>query len=197
MLRLAVALLAACGPTPPIWPRRFTLVQRRTPDPDAKVDSATTVTYYDADRGANLILITPDSNMSDVVWDLELDDHRSYYFTPTRRSCKPIGFPVGILRTDWLANATTLGPSVINGRDVLGFTKVDFIDYYADAQTCEPVRWYFHTMKARFDSVYWAPGLAVPNASWFTPPEYCAAQTRAGAGAAAAVPAAGVESASS
>mmetsp|Transcript_36701 Transcript_36701/g.117911 ORF Transcript_36701/g.117911 Transcript_36701/m.117911 type:complete len:191 (-) Transcript_36701:2960-3532(-) len=175
---LAVVLLAACGPTPPVWPRRFTLVQRRTPDPDAAVEPATTVTYYDADRGANLIVITPDSNMSDVFWDLELDDHRSYYFTPTRRSCKPMEFPVGILRTDWLANATALGPSVVNGRDVLGFTKVDFIDYYADAQTCEPVRWYFHTMKARFDSIYWAPGLAAPDASWFTPPEYCAGDER-------------------
>ena len=28
-------------------------------------------------------------------------------------------------------------------------------------------------MRARFDSVFWAPGLAVPNASWFAPPRYC------------------------
>lgn len=72
-------------------------------------ENATTVTFYDYPRGANLIHISPDSNNSDVLWDLELDSHQSYYFTPTRKTCFPMQFPVGILRPDWLANATFLG----------------------------------------------------------------------------------------
>ena len=170
----ALLLAAACGPdAPPVWPRRFTLVQRRVPDASASVSLATTVTFYDADRGANLIQITPDANASDVVWDLELDSRLSYYFTPSTGQCKEIAMPVGVLRPTWLSNATFLGRKRVNGRDCLAYTKADFIDYYADATTCEPVSWYFHTMRARFDSVFWAPGLAVPNASWLAPPGYC------------------------
>ena len=33
--------------------------------------------YYDYKAGANLILITPDANISDVLWDLELNDRVS------------------------------------------------------------------------------------------------------------------------
>jgi len=86
---------------------------------------------------------------------------------------------VGILRPDWLANATALGPSVLDGRSVCGWTKVDFIDYFADAETSEPVRWCFHTMNACFDTIYWAPGLEILNSSWFSPPHYCAATEEA------------------
>ena len=50
-----------------------------------------------------------------------------------------MSFPVGILRPGWLSNATFLGRSTRNGRPVLGWTKADFIDYYADPSTCEPV----------------------------------------------------------
>ena len=58
---------------------------------------------------------------------------------PSTNSCTPMSFPVGILRPDWLSNATFLGRSTRNGRPVLGWTKADFIDYYADPSTCEPV----------------------------------------------------------
>lgn len=33
------------------------------------------------------------------------------------------------------------GYSTLRGRKVLGYTKLDFIDYWADAETCAPVRW--------------------------------------------------------
>jgi hypothetical protein len=73
-----------------------------------------------------------------------------------------------------VANATFLGASTFLGRAVVGWTKADFIDYYADAETCEPVSWYFHSMKARFDTLAWVPGRTVPDASYFEPPAYCA-----------------------
>jgi hypothetical protein len=147
------------------------IVQRRIPDDDS--GNSTTVTYYDWVRQANLIVITPDANESDVLWDLELGTHHSYYFTPARQVCQPFQFPVGILEPTWLANATCLGESTVMGRQTVGWTKVDFIDYYADAETGEPVRWYFHGMKARFDTIYYAPGQQVPAASYFEPPAYC------------------------
>eukprot|EP01062_Namystynia_karyoxenos_P075073 TRINITY_DN72232_c0_g1_i1.p1 TRINITY_DN72232_c0_g1~~TRINITY_DN72232_c0_g1_i1.p1 ORF type:complete len:200 (+),score=70.03 TRINITY_DN72232_c0_g1_i1:77-601(+) len=173
MLPVLAALAAACGPQPPVWPARFTVVQRRIPAENSSVALATTVTYYDVLRGANLIQITPDANESDVLWDLELDTGHSFYFTPARRSCKKLDFPVGILRRDWLANATLLGNRTVNGRPCVVWTKADFIDYYADAETCEPVSWYFHAMRARFDTVYYADGAGVPDPTMFTPPPYC------------------------
>ena len=163
---------------PPVWPTTFTLVQRRIPD-DPTAGNATTVTYYDFEHGANLIQITSDDDPAAVLWDLELNSHHSYYFTPSERSCQKMRFPVGILRPDWLANATFLGKSVRNGRPVLGWTKVDFIDYYADAESCEPVSWYFHSMQARFDTIYWGAHVAVADLAMFEPPSYCNATVEA------------------
>lgn len=165
---------ALCGPAaPPIWPARFMIVQRRVPDNATELEPASTVTWYDSVAGANLIQISPDSNTSDVLWDLELNTGKSYYHTPTRKTCMPMRFPVGILRPDWLANATFLGPSQVQGRAVVGWTKVDFIDYFADPVTCEPVSWYFHTMKAAFNTVLYVPHRLVPSTDWFSPPSYC------------------------
>jgi len=42
----------------------------------SSVDLAST-RYYDYKAGANLILITPDANISDVLWDLELNNRVS------------------------------------------------------------------------------------------------------------------------
>jgi len=162
---------------PPTWPAQFVIVQRKIPDDDS--GNATTTTYYDWKRQANLIVITPDSNETDVLWDLELGSHHSFYFFPSRRSCKAMTFPVGMLRPDWLANATCLGPRQLNGRATIAWTKVDFITYYADAVTLEPVSWYFHTMKARFDTIYYAPGQQIEDAAHFLPPEYCSSQAGA------------------
>ena len=138
MLFAAASAAGHCSTdAPPVWPPRFTLVQRRIPD-NLTLGNATTVTYYDWERGANLLVITPDADPSAVLWDLELNDRHSFYFYPNSRACTPMSFPVGILRPDWLSNATALGASTRNGRRVFGWTKADFIDYYADADTCEP-----------------------------------------------------------
>ena len=120
-----------------------------------------------------MIVITTDGEEADELWDLELDSGHSFYFSPHAASCAPMRFDVGILRPDWLSNATSLGARTVNGRECLGWTKADFIDYYADAVTCEPVSWYFHSMKARFDTIFWAPELRVPDDAYFVPPVYC------------------------
>ena len=113
----------------------------------------------------------------DVLHDLELQNE-SYYYYPSRRTCTPQKFRVGVLRRDWLANATYLGRRVVNGRLCLLWTKQDFVDYYADAESCAPVSWYFHNMRTRFDTIYWAPGDAAPKGS-FAPPAYCLGRTSA------------------
>merc|ERR1712232_692300 len=111
------------------------------------------------------------------MWDLELGNRHSYYFHPTVRTCKFIGFPVGILRQDWLANATFMGFSRRAGRTVLGWTKADFIDYYADAEDCTPVSWHFHSMKASFHTIAFYEGEAIPDETFFQPPVYCPNRT--------------------
>ena len=187
--------MLSCSSAPP-WPEQFVLVQRQIPDDNS--GNATTVTYYDWKRQANLIVITPDANETDVLWDLELGTKQSYYFRPAARTCNPMKFPVGIIRPDWLANATCLGKTMVRGRWAIGWTKANFIDYYADVETAEPISWYFHTserlkhaphgpafrsahpsvpisvtaVKARFDTVYWAPGQTAPTGH-FSPPSYC------------------------
>jgi hypothetical protein len=79
VLVLARAALSACPvDRPPTWPRQFVLVQRKIPDAGSASGNATTVTYYDWDAGANLIVITPDADESDVLVDLELTSGHSY-----------------------------------------------------------------------------------------------------------------------
>jgi hypothetical protein len=167
--------ISGCERGPPVWPEQLFLVQHRIPDDDS--GNSTIATYYDWKRQANLIIINPDSNQgnkdADIIWDLELSNHHSYFFNPLKKTCKTMDFPVGILKPNWLVNATCLGEVVMNGRRTIGWTKEDFIDYYADAVTDEPVSWYFHTMKARFDTIFYSPGKQVPSESFFEPPNYC------------------------
>lgn len=159
---------------PPMWPSSMIIVQKQIPDQDSKAGPATTVTYYDAKQGANLIQITPDDPQLPVLWDLELNSHHSYYFEPSQRTCKRIDFPVGILRQDFLKDATTMGESTsANGNGIsCGWTKADFIDYYADKETGEPTSWYFHTMKATFQVLYYEENPTI-DPSLFIPPDYC------------------------
>jgi hypothetical protein len=152
-------------------------VQRCIPDAEgSKADLATTVTYYDSDVGGNLIVITPDNRTKPTLWDLELNSHHSYYYTATPEgngTCKAVDFPVGILRRDWLMNAQPLGKIVLeNDRVVCGWTKADFIDYYADIHTNEPARWYFHTMKATFNVLSYQENPSI-DPVLFRPPSYC------------------------
>lgn len=185
--------------SPPFWPRSMVVTQKRVPDSDSRVGPATTITYYDYERGGNLILVIPDSNderkKKGVLWDLELNSGHSYYFYPSEKSCKAVDMPVGILRPEWLEGATPLGPSwstwrrskndesksktslkegTISSSDrlVCGWTKADFIDYYEDASTGEPDSWYFHNMKATFRVLnYTADAMIEPYL--FVPPDYC------------------------
>lgn len=184
--------------SPPVWPHALVIAQLRVPDSDSKVHPSTTITYYDYEQGGNLIQDYPEAEGKSVLWDLELNNKHSYYFRPLEQSCKPVDMPVGILRPNWLEGATPLGPSwstwrraphdiggtsqqLLNtkrneetDRLVCGWTKLDFIDYYADAETGEPDSWYFHNMKASFRVLNYT---VVPSntidPTLFVPPDYC------------------------
>lgn len=173
---LVAAAVSACGPEPPVWPAKFVLEQRKIPDDDS--GNSSVVTYYDTIKGANLLLIAPDKNRSDVLWDLELNTKHSFYFLPSRRTCKPIDFPVGILDRNWLSNSTYLGirpcPFGSPSSRCAAWTKAKFINYFADADTCEPRAWWFWTMKATFVTVNFTANASAPE-GYFTPPDYCMA----------------------
>lgn len=196
--------------SPPIWPSSFVVKQRRIPDddkPNGNQYYATTITYYDAEAGANLIIITPDNTTLPVLWDLELNSGQSYYFFPALQKCTPVEFPVGILRQNWLDGAepmgefhfTELSDAVSNDNNgggnqeqqgnthddgrhktetanakssSCGWTKADFIDYFADKETGVPTKWYFHTMKATFEVMEYDEN-AIIDSSLFDPPDYC------------------------
>ena len=72
---------------PPTWPSRFTIVQRLVPTSESSMKPATAITYYDRKLGANLIQQTPDNSSEPVLWDLELDTKKSYYFYPKTKKC--------------------------------------------------------------------------------------------------------------
>lgn len=171
---------AACPIEPPVWPQRFKAFQRKIPDDDLNCSRGTcsnVTTYYDWVLQANLIIDSPDTPTDEgTLWDLELGNRHSYYFHPAANKCMFHEFPVGILRPDWLKGASYLGESVIRGRHVHGWTKVDFIDYYNDANDCSPVSWHFHAMKTSFDTLSFYEGDAA-EPDLFKPPAYCPNRT--------------------
>jgi hypothetical protein len=143
-------------------------------DPLCAANCSTTTTYYDSAAGANLLLISPDQEPNNTLWDLELNNRRSFYFHPSAGDCFSEEMSSGILRRDWLVGATALGCSMLNGRAVFGWTKADFIDFFVDALDCRtPVRWYFHTMKTTFNLISYHEGHTIPDRSMFIPPAYC------------------------
>jgi len=128
--------------------------------------------------------------------------YESYYFYPSLKTCKSIHFPVGILRPDWLKGASPTGEYWIDdvsgsvtrnkttprhataqqhhtSTKVCGWTKADFIEYYADKDTGEPVQWYFHSMKASFHVLEYEDMTDAPTSQvedvekLFLPPSYC------------------------
>jgi hypothetical protein len=98
---------APVKPATPVWPHQFgaMLFQNRS--------SALAITnlYYDWRRGRNLNLITSQLKARGEVWDIEHDNGTSFVFSrdPAQRLCKVLTFDVGILRPNWLSNATLLG----------------------------------------------------------------------------------------
>lgn len=68
-----------------------------------------------------------------------------FRYTPSLKQCTSRHVPFGVLRRDWLANATYEGTEVVRGFTCHKWAKLDFITYWADVETEHPVRWMFFT----------------------------------------------------
>uniref|UniRef100_A0A6V3IXN4 Uncharacterized protein n=2 Tax=Lotharella globosa TaxID=91324 RepID=A0A6V3IXN4_9EUKA len=84
----------------------------------------------------------------------------------------PMQFPVGILRPNWLENATYLRTETVDLYNCNVWTKADgFITYWEDVNTHKPVKWIFgsgmeeHVMK-------WIVNETLPDDQWSIP-DYC------------------------
>ena len=87
--------------------------------------------------------------------------------------CRRIHFPVGILTPDWLTNATYLGTERMGGTDCYKWTKSEFIDYWEDTKTRQPVRWTFLWDNADFEILEFRAGATMPDTMWEAP-AFCA-----------------------
>ena len=95
---------------PPPWPLQLR-VRAVTSSPTGTL-SVDTINY-DWPGQRNIIHIQYQGNTSDL-YDLELGNGQEYYYTPAEQACNPMKFPVGILRPDWLANATYLTSTTVS-----------------------------------------------------------------------------------
>ena len=99
---------------------------------------------YDYKNGRNMNLISPqlapsidmlaDRTLSPALYDVEYTNGTSFYFTLLKDhgSCNPQTFPVGILRPNWLANASYMGQEVVNNITTNVWAKANFVTYYED-----------------------------------------------------------------
>ena len=152
----------------PVWPDAFkaVLFQNRTSSL-ALVDL-----YYDWRAGKNLNLIRSQLGAHGTVWDIEHNNGTSFIFSRDQPLCKVLHFDVGILIPSWLENATLAGEEVTDTFICNVWTKADFISYYAEKESSNPVRWTFTGSGAEFHVLSWEPGKKLAAAMWQAPP-YC------------------------
>ncbi|CAM9610340.1 unnamed protein product [Choristocarpus tenellus] len=96
----------AATPQPPIWPEKFhALLTQNTSGDLAVVDL-----WYDFPGGRNLNIIQRQgSELDGPLWDNERQNGSTYYYTPATGDCNVIDMGVGVLRPEWLSEATYLG----------------------------------------------------------------------------------------
>ncbi|KAH9623543.1 hypothetical protein KSS87_019951 [Heliosperma pusillum] len=124
-------------PKPTTWPEQFhsVLVMNNTKTKELQVVDL----WYDWPNKRNLNLIQ--YQLGKKLYDVEYDNHTSYYFTrDATRECRTVHFDVGILTPDWLHGATYLGQAKVDGFLCNVWTKADFVWYYEDVVTKRPVQ---------------------------------------------------------
>ncbi|CAN4088668.1 unnamed protein product [Withania somnifera] len=142
LLLLAVSIASESGePIPSPWPEQFhsILFMNNSKDNLQIVDL-----WYDWPNGRNFNIIQ--NQLGKLLYDLEWDNHTSFYYTlDANKECRVREFPVGILRPDWLEDSNYLGQRYMDGFLCNVWEKVDFITYYEDVVTKQPVYWAFYT----------------------------------------------------
>lgn len=137
ILVLLLAASAKADPIPKPWPLQFhsQMYQNRT----GKLSIVDL--WYDFPNGRNLNLIQ--KQLGSVTHDVEYTNGTSYYYDLEAGTCKKVSFSVGILRPDWLSDATFVGVEEIDGFKCNVWDKADFIRYWEDIETRRPVSWKF------------------------------------------------------
>mmetsp|Transcript_9935 Transcript_9935/g.14924 ORF Transcript_9935/g.14924 Transcript_9935/m.14924 type:complete len:206 (-) Transcript_9935:76-693(-) len=158
--------------SPPVWPEKFhaILYQNRSDDL-AIVDL-----YYDYTVGRNLNLIRSmhddDAGSQGELWDVEFNNKSSFYYHPRAKTCTKMEFPVGILKPNWLENATYLGIEYTQGYHCHVWTKADgFITYWDEVSTRKPVKWIFGSGMEEY-VMKWIVNETLPDSQWEIP-NYC------------------------
>jgi len=129
--------------------------------------------YYDWPGGNNVIVMRMQHQEGDTVdWACNTG---WYTYTPSLKQCTSRHVPFGVLRRDWLANATYEGTEVVRGFTCHKWAKLDFITYWADVETEHPVRWMFFTGMVQ-EVVQYTEGEPPPT-KYLRVPEYCQKDT--------------------
>ena len=124
--------------------------------------------WYDWAGARNLNLIRSQHDADGLLFDNERGNGSTYYYHAGRDDCRRIPMGVGVLRPDWLANATLVASSErVSGFDCERWTKADFITYWnrVDGDR-RPVRWVFTQDNMTVDVIDWIEGESLDEASW-------------------------------
>ncbi|XP_078432484.1 uncharacterized protein At4g14100-like [Wolffia australiana] len=159
-------------PIPKPWPEQFhaMLYVNLTTTGKLQIDDL----WYDLPNGRNFNILQ--GQLSEVLYDLEWDNGTSFYYTlGDGGTCRRVSFPVGLLRPDFLSDATYLGRVNTDGFLCDLWQKLDFIWYYEDVASKRPVRWDFFTGMSMHVMTF-EVGAVLPDPAWQAP-VYCFPET--------------------
>lgn len=161
---VAAAASEKADPIPKPWPLQFhaQLYQNRT----GKLSMIDL--WYDYPNGRNLNLIQ--KQLGSVIHDVEYTNGTSFYYDLEAGTCKVVLFQVGILRPDFLNDATYVGVDEIDGYKCNVWDKADFIRYWEDIETRRPISWLFTTTGMWMHVMKFEEGNVLDDQKWQAPP---------------------------
>ncbi|KAJ7544630.1 hypothetical protein O6H91_09G086600 [Diphasiastrum complanatum] len=163
---------AEADPTPQPWPPQFHSLMFQNFSGSLSIIDL----WYDWPNGRNFNIIR--SQLGGLLYDLEWNNGTSYFYDLQKKTCKTIHFGVGILRRNWLENATYLGVQAVDNFTCNVWTKADFIWYYEDVASKRPVHWtFFDGMSLHI--MTFELGRVLPDRKWQAP-SYCFNQNKTG-----------------
>ncbi|KAA8535486.1 hypothetical protein F0562_030489 [Nyssa sinensis] len=159
-------------PTPLPWPERFhALLYMNLSTTHLQINNL----WYDWPKGRNVNIFQ--KQLGVLQYDIEWNNGTSFYYTfGANATCETIYFGVGIPRPDFLDGAIYLGTAVTDGFLCNVWEKVDFIWYYEDVYTKQPVRWDFYDGISTH-VITFEVGAALPD-SITQAPAYCFTQEK-------------------
>ena len=131
--------------------------------------TASVAIRYDYVKGGNLLVTQ--NQLGSTLWDLEWTNGTSFYFDRQSNTCKVLTFPVGILAPDWLKGAQYLGRENVSSHlcDVWRKGPMNFITYWADVQSGQPVRFVFGMNGMQMDVITWEESKVLADEFWQAP----------------------------